>query len=148
MLWRWAGAQIGDRTKIVSSARIAITGQLSIGADTYIGHDFLVIGGDASVSIGSAVDIGPRVTVVTGTHRVDPERRRAAGVGYSKPVGIQDGVWIGANATILGGIEVGQSSVVGACSLVHRDVAANDRVGGVPARSLRKNTALSEEKHE
>jgi maltose O-acetyltransferase len=135
-LLRWAGGVVGNGVGIVSSARFQLTGTLSIGNGTWIGHEVLIVGGEADVVIGSQVDLGPRVTLVTGTHDLWDEPGRAAGRGFSQPITIKDGAWIGAGATILGGVTVGERSMVAAGAVATHDVPADTVVGGVPARSL------------
>ena len=97
----------------------------------------LVVGGDAEVRIGARVDIGPRAVLATGSHELDCGSDRAAGAGYSAPIIIGDGVWIGACSTILGGTEIGECAVVAAGALVNRDAISRSLVGGVPAKVLR-----------
>lgn len=140
-LLRWCGAEIGKNVRIVSSARFALTGRLVIGDDTWIGHEVLIVGGDAEVIIGAKVDIAPRVTMVTGSHELLTDSDRAAGKGYSAPIFIDDGVWLGAASVILGGVTVGRCSMVAASALVNNDVAAGCVVAGVPARVLRQVNA-------
>lgn len=122
--------------RIASSARFSLSGRLSIGDGTWIGHEVLIAGGDADVTIGANVDIAPRVTIVTGSHELYGIEGRAAGVGFSRPVHVMDGVWVGAAATILGGVVIGRSSMVAAGALVRRDVADGVVVGGVPAKVI------------
>lgn len=136
-LLRWAGAHVGKNVRIVSSARFYLTGHLVIGDDTWIGHEALVIGGDSDVVIGANVDIAPRVSLVTGSHELFTTQGRAAGKGYSLPITIHDGAWLGASSTILGGITVGRCGVVAAGALVKGDVKSGCVYGGVPARELK-----------
>ena len=119
-LLRWCGASIGNNVRITSSAKFVLTGDLTIGDDVWIGEEVLIAGGNASVCIGSRVDIGPRVTLVTGSHKLWQTRDRAAGDGYSLPIIVADGVWLGSGATILGGVSLGYASVVAAGSVVIR----------------------------
>lgn len=63
---------------------------------------------------------------------------RRAGAGWAKPIHIEDGCWIGARVTVLGGVRIGRGSVVAAGAVVTRDVPENCLVGGVPARLLRQ----------
>lgn len=70
LLLRWAGATVGSNVRVISSARFFQSGSLSIGDGTCIGHEALIVGGDASVSIGRNVDIAPGVSIVTGTHEL------------------------------------------------------------------------------
>lgn len=135
-LLRWAGAAVGSNVRVVSSARFYLTGDLKIGDGTWIGHEALIVGGDAEVVIGMNVDIGPRVTIATGTHELFTIPGRAAGRGYSLPISIEDGVWIGVGATVLGSAIVGRSSMIGAGSLVRGNVEPGCIVAGVPARVI------------
>lgn len=142
-LLRWAGADIGAGVRICSSVRIYLSGPLRIGADTWVGHHAVFLGGDAPIEVGARVDIGPQVTLVGGNH-APGLHGRAAGDGFSKPIRVGDGAWLGARSTILGGVEIGAGAVVGAAALVNADVAPGARVGGVPARELgRQATATA-----
>lgn len=136
-LLRWCGATIGTNTRIVSSVRFQLTGALVIGNNTWIGHEVLIVGGDADVLIGAKVDVGPRVMIVTGSHEYSVASDRAAGRGFSSPTTIQDGAWLGARSTILGGVTIGRCSIVAAGALVNADVQPATLVGGVPARVLK-----------
>lgn len=141
-LLRWAGATVGRNVRIVSSARFYLTGHLTIGDGTWIGHEVLIVGGDADVTIGQNVDIAPRVTVVTGTHKLFATPGRAAGSGYSLPIHIEDGVWIAASATILGGAQIHEGSMVAAGALVRDDVPSRSVVAGVPSRVIDRREVL------
>ena len=130
-LLRWAGPTVGSNVRVISSARFFLSGSLSIGDGTWIGHEALIVGGDASVSIGRNVDIAPGVSIVTGTHELLQTPGRAAGLGYSLPIQIEDGIWIGASATIPRGITISKCSMIAAGSLVQDDVPDHCVVGGV-----------------
>jgi maltose O-acetyltransferase len=132
-LLRWCGAKIGQNVRITSSARFICTGDLSIGDDVWIGEQTLIVGGSAAIRIGSQVDIGPRVTLVTGTHKLWEDTMRAAGSGYSRPIIIEDGVWIGCGSIVLGGISVGRGTAIAAGSVVIRDAAPHSLYAGNPA---------------
>lgn len=134
---RWSGARVGENVRIVSSARFYLTGNLIIGKGTWIGHEVLMVGGDANIVIGDNVDIAPRTSLITGSHELFSSPLRAAGKGYSLPINVGDGVWIGACSTVLGGIRLGSCSVIGANSLVNKDVPERSVYGGVPAKSLK-----------
>jgi acetyltransferase-like isoleucine patch superfamily enzyme len=79
--------------------------------------------------------IGPNVSIITTGHPLEPSRRRAATVG--NPIAIEKSVWIAAGATIIGGVRVGENSVVAAGAVVTKDVPPNTLVGGNPARVIR-----------
>ncbi len=136
-LLRWAGVRVGGRVKIVSSARFYTGGWLEIGDDTWVGHEVLVLGGDAPLFIGANCDIAPRVSFISGTHRVNPQGPHVAGGGYSLPIQVGDGCWICTGATILGGTTIGERSIVAAGAVVKGDFPAGSLIGGVPARVLR-----------
>ena len=96
------------------------------------GCTFLDQGG---ITIGDGVFIAPDVKILTEGHPEEPSRRRTL---LTKPVVIGDRVWIGAGATILPGVTIGENAIVAAGAVVSRDVEPDTIVGGVPARVLRK----------
>ena len=110
------------------------------GADTRIGRNVFInqnctfydLGG---LDIADDVMIGPNVSIITSGHPVEPSRRR--GFTTAKPIVIERNVWIAAGATIIGGVTVGENSVVAAGSVVTKDVPPNTLVGGNPARVIR-----------
>jgi acetyltransferase-like isoleucine patch superfamily enzyme len=138
-LLRWTGVVVAKNVRCVSSAVFYLSGRLTIGCDTWIGHEVLIVGGDASVTIGANCDIAPRVSFITGTHRINPEGPHVAGEGYSLPISIGNGSWICAGATILGGTTIGERSVVAAGAVVKGIFPAGALIGGVPARVLQAN---------
>ena len=90
----------------------------------------------SSVTIGDGTMVGPGVVISCASHSVDPAQR-AAGVSASRPVRIGPNVWIGANAVVCGGVTRGADSVVGAGSVVTRDVPAGVVAYGSPCRARR-----------
>jgi acetyltransferase-like isoleucine patch superfamily enzyme len=87
------------------------------------------------VDIGDLVMIGPNVNIITAGHPVEPSKRRA--YIEAKPIVIEKNVWIATAVTILGGVTVGENSVIGAGEVVTKDVPANSFVAGVPAKVIR-----------
>lgn len=87
------------------------------------------------VDIGDLVMIGPNVNIITSGHPLDPTERHT--YVEAKPIVIERNVWIATAATILGGVTVGENSVVGAGAVVTKDVPANSFVAGVPAKVIR-----------
>jgi acetyltransferase-like isoleucine patch superfamily enzyme len=87
------------------------------------------------IDIGDDVLIGPNVSLITSGHPVEPAERRA-GV-TAAPIVIGRNVWIAAGATIIGGVTIGENSVVAAGSVVTHNVPPNSLVGGNPARLIR-----------
>lgn len=104
-----------------------------LGKHVFINHacSFLDMGG---ITLEDHVLIGPRVNLVTENHPLNPEDRRAL---ITKPIVIKRNAWIGAGATILPGVTIGENAVVAAGSVVSKDVAANTVVGGVPAKFIK-----------
>jgi len=87
------------------------------------------------IEIGDDVLIGPNVSIITSGHPLAPSERRS-GVTAS-PIRIERNVWIAAGATIIGGVTIGENSVVAAGAVVTKDVAPYSLVGGNPARLIR-----------
>lgn len=88
-----------------------------------------------SISIGSGTQVGPAVQIVTADHPRDADDR-AAGLEMGKSITIGRNVWIGAQAVILPGVTVGDDAIVGAGSIVTRDVPQGATVVGNPARGI------------
>ncbi|TDB96132.1 sugar O-acetyltransferase [Micromonospora fluostatini] len=90
----------------------------------------------APITIGADVQIGPNVQLLTPTHPVEPEPRRAKWEG-SAPLTIGDNVWLGGGAIVLAGVTIGENTVVGAGAVVTRDLPPNVVAVGNPARVVR-----------
>lgn len=133
-----AGLDISPRVRICSSAKFMTLSQIIIGEGTWIGHEFLAVGGKAKIDIGKECDIAPRVTFATGTHELDLEGTRIAGAGSSNEIKIGDGTWICTNVTILGGSSIGRKCVIAAGSTVRGHFPNNVLIGGVPAKIIRQ----------
>lgn len=86
------------------------------------------------IEIGDGTFIGQQTVIATLNHDLAPEKR---GDMFPKPVKIGKRVWIGAHATILPGISIGDNAVIGAGAVVTKDVEANTVVAGVPARKIK-----------
>jgi maltose O-acetyltransferase len=88
-----------------------------------------------AVTIGDKTQIGPGVQILAADHPRDPAQREAM-LELGRPIHIGRNVWIGANALIMPGITVGDNAIIGAGSVVTRDVAPGATAVGNPARSL------------
>jgi len=135
-LLRLAGAEVGENVRFASSVRTYVGGPLIIGPNTWVGHDTLFVGGNAHIEIGANCDIAPRVSFITGTHKIEANGPKASGEGYSLPITVGDGCWIGAGAMLLGGSVVGAHSIVAAGAVVRGEFPAYSVLGGVPAKIL------------
>ena len=86
------------------------------------------------IEIGDSALIGQQVVIATLNHDLNPEKRKNM---LPAPVKIGNNVWIGAHATILAGVTIGDNAVVAAGAVVTKDVPANSVVGGVPAKIIK-----------
>ena len=103
----------------------------------------LVLVDDAVIEIGDNVMIGPNVVLCTGTHPVSP-RLRAKEIQYNKRVKVGSGVWIGANTMVMPGVTIGENSIIGAGSVVTKDIPANVVAFGNPCKVYREITEEDE----
>lgn len=128
------GSPIDPSTTLFPPFFINLGRFTSLGKNVFINHacSFLDIGG---ITIEDDVLIGPRVNITSESHPLDPSDRTAL---VLKPVHIKRNAWIGAGATILPGVTVGENAVVAAGAVVSRDVAPNTVVAGVPAKVVRE----------
>ena len=85
------------------------------------------------MTIGDGTQIGPAVQIYAADHPRDPEVRRS-GLEFGRPVNIGRNVWVGGGAIILPGVEIGDDAVIGAGSVVTKNVPAKTIVRGNPAR--------------
>lgn len=116
---------------MLTPLQIDFPNQMNFGENIFINHSLTVmsIGG---IDIEDNVQIGPKVTIVTDNH--DFENRN---ILICKPVVIKRDAWIGANATIMPGVEIGERAIVAGGSVVTKDVPANAIVGGNPAKIIK-----------
>ncbi len=121
-----------DSVGIFTPVQIDFPKQMRFGKNIFINHSFtaMSIGG---IEIGNNVQIGPHVSIITNNHDINDRD-----VLRCKSVVIEDGVWIGAGATILPGVHIGKNAVIGSAAVVTKDVEENSIVAGNPARLIRK----------
>ena len=89
------------------------------------------------IHIGRSVLIGPGVVLACAGHPIHSEQRCSSALETSDPITIEDGVWIGANSTVCGGVTIGEGSVIGAGSVVTSDIPKGVIAAGVPCKVLR-----------
>jgi acetyltransferase-like isoleucine patch superfamily enzyme len=108
--------------------------EIRVGQNVFINQNctFYDLGG---LDVGDDVMIGPNVSLITSGHPLAPAQRRTTTIG--KPIVIEKNVWIAAGAIIIGGVTVGENSVVAAGSVVTKDIPPNTLAGGNPARIIR-----------
>ncbi|KIC95921.1 sugar O-acetyltransferase [Flavihumibacter solisilvae] len=127
------GARIDPSTTVFPPFHTNFGRFISIGKNVFINHacSCLDMGG---ITIEDDVMIGPRVTLVTENHPLDPANRKAL---FAKPILIRRNAWIGAGVSILPGVTIGENAIVAAGAVVSKDVEDNTIVGGVPAKFIR-----------
>lgn len=112
------------------------------GYNIHLGENFYANVGctildEAEVRFGDNVLLAPNVGIYTACHPIDTEQR-VAGIEFAKPVNIGNNVWIGADVTILPGVSIGDNAVIGAGSVVVRDIPANSVAVGNPCKVIKK----------
>jgi maltose O-acetyltransferase len=108
---------------------------ISIGARTFINYNLTALD-VATIKIGADCQFGPNVQLLTPTHPIEPQPRRDR-LEAAKPISIGDNVWLGGGVIVCPGVRIADDSVVGAGSVVTRDIPANVVAVGNPARVLR-----------
>lgn len=137
-LFRSIVSRCGGRFHVNQPFRCDYGCNVSIG-DNFFANFNLTILDEAPVTIGDNVFIGPNVSIYTACHPLDPAERNT-GVEWAEAVTIGNSVWIGGGATILPGVTVGDNCVIGAGSVVTRDVDPWSVVAGNPARVIKRIT--------
>lgn len=128
------GYKIGKNTKVVGP--VCNTGHLEIGENCWVGKN-LVVHGNGWVTIGDCCDIAPETVFLTGGHKIGSSVRRA-GEGEHYNIRVGNGTWIGARATVLGNVSIGEGCVIAACACVHTDIPEHTVAGGVPAAVIKE----------
>jgi acetyltransferase-like isoleucine patch superfamily enzyme len=109
---------------------------ISIGDNVFINFNFVVLDCN-KVTIGDNVFIAPNVGIYAVTHPIEIEIRKQL-VGYTKPVNICNGVWIGGGVSIMPGVTIGENAVIGAGSVVTNDILPNVIAYGTPCKVIKK----------
>jgi len=128
------GQFVGDDFHLVPPIHVDHGVNLRVGRNVFINHNCTIsdIGG---IDIGDEVLIAPNVSLLSSGHPLEPTERRYRVT--AAPIVIGRNVWIGARATVLQGVTVGDDSVIAAGAVVVDDVPPSTLVAGVPARPIR-----------
>ncbi len=128
------GSELDDSVTVFTPFHINYGKHTEIGKNVFINFDcvFLDMGG---ITIEDDVLIAPKVSLLSEGHGILPEERHAL---IPKPIRIKKNAWIGAGATILQGVTIGENAVVAAGAVVSKDVPDNTVVGGIPAKIIKK----------
>jgi maltose O-acetyltransferase len=125
----------GEDSEIRPPLQVDFGYQLHLGARTFVNFGLVALD-VATITIGDDVQIGPNVQLLTPTHPVDPEPRRAKWEA-AEPITIGDNVWLGGGVIVCPGVTIGENTVVGAGSVVVKDLPAGVVAVGNPARIVR-----------
>lgn len=139
-------AKLDEGAMINSPFYMEFANHLEMGVNSFINYDCIMLN-NAMVKLGDNVLVGPKVSFYTAMHPIDAKQREQWLV-YAKPITVEDNVWIGGSATILGGVTIGKNAIVGAGAVVTKDVEPNTIVVGNPARVLRKITVEDSKKYQ
>ena len=126
---------LGDGAEIRPPFHCDYGYQIHIGERTFVNFGLVALD-VAPIRIGDDVQIGPHVQLLTPTHPLEPELRRGKWEA-AEPITIGDNVWLGGGVVVCPGVTIGADTVVGAGSVVLRDVPAGVLAAGVPARVVR-----------
>jgi maltose O-acetyltransferase len=126
---------IGDGTEIRPPLYVDYGSNVTIGARCFANFGLVALD-VAAITIGDDVQIGPQVQLLTPTHPLEPGPRRDKWEG-AKPITIGDNVWLGGGVIVCPGVTIGDDTVVGAGSVVTRDLPARVLAVGNPARVIR-----------
>lgn len=129
---------IGENVHFEPNFRCEFGFNITIGNNFFANFDCIMLDGNL-ITIGDNVLLGPRVGLYTANHALDA-RERIMGGCYAHPIVIEDNVWIGAGVHIMGGVTIGRNSVIGAGSVVTKDVPENVIAARVPCKVIREIT--------
>jgi maltose O-acetyltransferase len=134
LLERLLGA-VGEGTEIRPPLYVDYGAHLTVGARCFANFGLVALD-VAAITIGDDVQIGPNVQLLTPTHPVEPGPRRDKWEA-AEPITIGDNVWLGGGVIVCPGVTIGQDTVVGAGSVVTKDLPAGVLAVGNPARVIR-----------
>lgn len=116
-----------------------------VGDHFFANHNCHILDG-AKVTFGNHVFVASNCVFSCAEHAIDA-RQRISGLEVALPITVSDNVWIGANTVVLGGVTIGENSIIGAGSVVTKDIPANVIAVGVPCRVMRPITEKDKEKY-
>ncbi|MDE6195635.1 MAG: sugar O-acetyltransferase [Erysipelotrichaceae bacterium] len=118
---------------------------ITIGNNFYTNHNCTILDG-AKVTFGDNVFIAPNCVFSTAGHPIDSSQR-IQGLEIALPITVGDNVWIGANVSVLPGVSIGNNTIIGAGSVVNKDIPEGVIAAGVPCKVIRKITKDDKQKY-
>lgn len=128
-------AEVGEGSYIEPPLRANWGKHTHLGKNVYANFNLTLVD-DTHIYIGDHVMIGPNVTLATAGHPIDPQMRIDV-AQFNIPIHIGKNVWLGAHSVVLPGVSIGENSVIGAGSVVCKDIPANVVAVGNPCKVLR-----------
>lgn len=128
--------ELGEEVQIRPPLRVDYGAHTSVGDRTFINTGLVALD-VAAVTIGADCQIGPNCQLLTPTHPLEADLRRDKWES-AQPITLEDNVWLGGGVIVCPGVTIGENSVVGAGSVVTRDLPANVLAVGNPARVIRE----------
>ncbi|MDT0425270.1 maltose acetyltransferase domain-containing protein [Streptomyces evansiae] len=126
---------LGEGAELRPPLHLDYGSHLRIGARTFVNYGLTALD-VADITIGADCQLGPYVQLLTPTHPLEPGPRREKWES-ARPITLGDNVWLGGGVLVLPGITIGENSVVGAGSVVTKDIPPNAVAVGNPARVVR-----------
>jgi maltose O-acetyltransferase len=127
---------VGEGVELRPPLYVDYGSNIHIGARTFVNYNLTALD-VARITVGEDCQIGPNVQLLTPTHPVEPEPRRDK-LEAALPITIGNNVWLGGGVIVCPGVTIGDNSVVGAGSVVTRDIPADVVAVGNPARPVRQ----------
>ena len=118
---------------------------IEVGENFYMNHNCVILDG-AKVEFGDNVFIAPNCVFSTAGHAIDSEQR-GRGLEIALPITVGDDVWIGANVSVLPGVTIGSNTIIGAGSVVNKDIPEGVIAVGNPCKVMRKITEEDKKKY-
>ena len=118
---------------------------ISIGKNFYTNHNVTILDG-AKVTFGDNVFIAPNCVFSTAGHAIDSEQR-SRGLEIALPITVGDNVWIGTNVSVLPGVTIGNNTIIGAGSVVNKNIPEGVIAAGNPCKVIRKITEEDKKKY-
>jgi maltose O-acetyltransferase len=128
--------EVGDGAVVKPTFRCDYGYNISIGARTFVNYGCVMLD-VVQIRIGAACQLASGVQLLAATHPIDPEARRS-GWEYGRPITVGDNAWLGGGVIVCPGVTIGEDTVVGAGSVVTRDLPAGIVAVGNPARVQRE----------
>ena len=129
-------AQTGENITVEPNFWCDYGYNIFVGENFYVNHNCTILD-CAKVEFGDNVFIAPNCGFYTAGHPLDYETRNK-GLEYAKPIKVGNNGWIGGNVVVLPGVTIGDNVVIGACSVVNKDIPSNSVAVGNPCKVIKK----------